>query len=263
MKDISTKRFRYPHKINDNLWVLGNYYINLYLVVGKEKCALVEVGISSTVDSVISQLGQLLVEPDYLIVTHPHADHITGYEGLKQKFPNAKTILGEGTLDFLNHPKAKDSIVTEDIFMNGRIEYFGYMPGRPPVDNVPSFNSPIIVKNEITIDLGKTELTLFSVKGHSPGDLIGFVPTSRAAIVSDSIGFFYPGRDFLSLYLTGYEQSLMTIDRIHTLNPTIICPGHQGPIVGLDAARILHNSKKAMADLHSYILNKENDHPKT
>jgi glyoxylase-like metal-dependent hydrolase (beta-lactamase superfamily II) len=255
LKEISSVRCQYPYKLNDNIWVLGNYYINIYLIVGQNKCALFEVGISATVDSVISQLDQLQVEPDYLIITHPHADHITGHEGLNNRYPGAKTILGDGTFDFTHHPKAKEMIVSEDKYMTCQIGNFGILPGRPPVGKVPTFDSPIIVENEIIIDLGNIEIDLFSVKGHSPGDIIGFVPSLRTAIVSDSIGFFYPGRDLLPLYLTGYEMTLRTIDKTISLNPEVICPGHQGPIFGLNANKILHNARKAMVDLYSYILN--------
>jgi len=259
LKGTISKTFQYPYHINSDTWVLGNYTINLYLIIGKKKSALIEVGISATVDSVISQLKQLCVKPDYLIVTHPHADHITGYEGLIMEYPEAITILAKGTVDFLNHPKAHKSVVSEDMYMTRQIVKYGITPGRLPINTLPNFNSPVIVNNEFSINLGGTELILFNVQGHSPGDLIGFVPSSRTAIVSDSIGFFFPGRDFLSLYLKGFNQSLITIDKIISLNPAIICPGHQAPLVGLDANIILQISRNSMIDLNSYILNKSSD----
>ena len=76
----------FPRLLTDGLWVLGNYYFNLYLVKGEQASALIEVGISAVVDDVIRQLEVLQVSPTFLVVTHPHADHITGLPGLREGF---------------------------------------------------------------------------------------------------------------------------------------------------------------------------------
>ena len=77
----------HPARLADGLWVLGNSYFNLYLVRGKAAAALVDAGISAMADDVIGQLETLGVTPDYLVVTHPHPDHINGLDALRERFP--------------------------------------------------------------------------------------------------------------------------------------------------------------------------------
>lgn len=71
----------YPMPLSSRVTVLGNHTINLFLVQCDRKTALFEVGISGVVDTVIQQLDHLGAVPDFLIVSHPHSDHITGLLG--------------------------------------------------------------------------------------------------------------------------------------------------------------------------------------
>lgn len=48
-----------PEKLADGLWLLGNYYFNLYLAKGDKASALMEMGVSGTADEVVAQLGKI------------------------------------------------------------------------------------------------------------------------------------------------------------------------------------------------------------
>ncbi|MCE5212336.1 MAG: MBL fold metallo-hydrolase, partial [Deltaproteobacteria bacterium] len=107
----------FPRKINNHLWILGNDYFHLYLIKGKSACVLVETGISATADVTLQQLSLLEAKPDYLIVSHPHSDHITGLDYLKRSFPQAAVIAAKGAASFITPPKAAHSLIAEDIYM--------------------------------------------------------------------------------------------------------------------------------------------------
>ena len=53
----------FPRELAPGLWVLGNYFFNLYLVKGSQASALIEIGVSAIVDEIIRQL-KLLELPD-------------------------------------------------------------------------------------------------------------------------------------------------------------------------------------------------------
>nr|WP_319395464.1 MBL fold metallo-hydrolase [uncultured Desulfobacter sp.] len=77
------------------------------LITGKKKSLLVEAGVSGMVDQVIRQLDDLEIFTDMIVVSHPHADHVTGIPGLTDRFKDARIIADTGAQKFMAHPKAE------------------------------------------------------------------------------------------------------------------------------------------------------------
>ncbi len=249
----------FPIQLSEALWVLGTYHFNLYLVKGKHASALIEVGVSAIVDRVISQLEELKVSPAYLLVTHPHTDHISGLNGLRERFPGAVCIAGQGAQEFLDHPKALNTMLNEDKFITDALSMFGVRPGRPPIDKAPFLGNHLAIKDKQDIDLGGYHLQCMPVKGHSPGNIAVHIPALSALILSDSLGFHFPGREFLPLYFTGFADYIATLDFFKSLNPTIIGLGHQGPLTGADVNNAFKKARQAATDLSARIKQEERD----
>ena len=252
-------KHNFPAVLAENLWVLGNYYFNLYLVQGNNASALIEVGISAITDTVISQLDSLNISPDYLVVPHPHTDHITGLQGLRQRFPDAIPIFGQGAQEFVSHPKALGAMISEDQFMAQMLSVKGIRPERPPIENFYFPDDHIVAKDEYAVDLGGIVLNCMQAKGHSPGNIIVHIPDRRALILSDSLGFHFPDRCFLPLFFTGFSDYMKTLDCMEALNPRIIGLGHQGPLIDTDAERAFYNSRQATLNLYSTIIGRQKD----
>ena len=250
----------FPRLLTDGLWVLGNYYFNLYLVKGEQASALIEVGVSAVVDDVIRQLEGLQVSPTFLVVTHPHADHITGLPGLRERFPQALVVAAEGTPEFLAHPKAGKAIVPEDRHMTNFLEAHGIKPGRPPVEEAPTLENCLIARDNDEMDLRGLTLRFLSVKGHAPGKIVAWVPQIRALMLSDSLGFRFPGRGVMPLFLTGYSDYIATLDRLEALQPSIIGVAHQGPVVGKkEVDEAFREARQTAAELRDRILRDQRD----
>ena len=236
----------YPMQLSSGVMVLGNYYINLFLVQGNKRTALFEAGISGVVDTVIHQLDHLGAVPDYLIVSHPHSDHITGLSGLMKRFPAAQVVAGAGAGEFISHPKAGGLMLAEDAFMSRGLAARGITPGRPPVDAVPDLSEAQEVTDTVALDLGGVQLELFPVKGHSPGNILGRV--GDVLFCSDSLGFHFPGRGFWPLFFTDAREYLDTQAQIQAMAPEIVCPGHQGPLQHQAAAARIRAAIDAARD---------------
>jgi glyoxylase-like metal-dependent hydrolase (beta-lactamase superfamily II) len=249
-----TEKPVFPVLLSENLWMLGNYFFNIYLVRGNNSSALIEVGISAITDSVIRQLESLNIAPTYIVVTHPHSDHLTGLEGLRQRYPGAVTIFGHGSKEFATHPMAMSAMVKEDLYMAKMLAARGIEPGRPPVQSFQFPDNHIIVKEKYEIDLGDLVLHFKKVNGHSPGNIAVYIKEKGALIVSDSLGFHFPGRCFLPLFFTGYSEYLETLDSFQELEWTILCPAHQGALTGAEAKQAFHASREAALNLHSDII---------
>jgi glyoxylase-like metal-dependent hydrolase (beta-lactamase superfamily II) len=230
MKTHYIPQDKFPMEITPHVKILGNYFFNLFLVTGQNKSALFETGISGVTDSVLSQLEALDISLDYLVPSHPHSDHITGLPGLMERFPGAEVVVGEGTNEFITHPKAGPLLIKEDYFMSKSLEKMGIKPGRPPLEKIPAIPGARAVVDRACLDLGGgIALDLVKVDGHSPGNLMGFVKQDRALFCSDSLGFHFPGRGFWPLFFTNARAYVSAIDLIRSFDPQVLCPAHQGP----------------------------------
>lgn len=249
----------FPRPLADGLWVLGNYFFNLYFVQGEQAGALIEVGVSAVADEVISQMDTNGLSPSFLVVTHPHADHVTGLAGLQKRYPQALVIAAEGAGDFLTHPKAAESLVAEDRRIAGFLESHGVKPGRPPVGEPPSLANCLTANDGDEIDLGGRTLRFISVKGHSPGAIVVHVPEIDALLLSDSLGFRYPGRGVFPLFFTGYTDYVETLDRLQSLEPAIVGPAHQGPLIGTHVYDAFEESRRLAVELRDRIRGDKRD----
>jgi glyoxylase-like metal-dependent hydrolase (beta-lactamase superfamily II) len=244
-----------PGCLAEGLWALGNSFFTLYLVRGKTASALVDTGISAMADGVIGQLEAIGVRPDNLIVTHPHPDHINGLDAFRERFPEARVMIGPGAAEFLAHPKTAASLVAEDRFMSEFLAAQGMKPGRPPISRPPSVEGAAVVGDKETLDLGGLTIRFLHVGGHAIGNILVHVPELGALMASDSLGFRIPSIGFFPIFFTGYAEYMAAIDRLEALEPQILCLAHQGPLTGEDARKAFRDARAAARSLRDEVRN--------
>jgi 2-aminobenzoylacetyl-CoA thioesterase len=231
--------------LTENLYILGHPYFHVYLIKGKRASALVEMGISATANDILGQLASMDVRPDYLIVTHPHSDHICGLDALKQCFPNAVVMAGLGAPEFLDHPKAVESLIREDRYMASFMSDQGLVSNLPEINDCQSLFGCTIVTAGDELDLGGTMLRFLDAKGHAPGNIIVHVPDSSALLASDSLGYRCPGWGFFPIFFTGYAGYMATIDSIEALRPEILGLAHNGFMRGPEVQKTIQEAREA------------------
>lgn len=235
----------YPQLLAEHFYVLGHPYFQTYLIMGKNKSALVEMGISATAGCIIKQLSSLGVSPDYLIITHPHSDHICGLDALKKAFPDASVVAGNGAAAFLSHPKAVDSLIWEDRHMASFMSKQGFVFGQPAIECFSSLSGCQTVTDGEVFDLGGMNLHFLDAKGHAPGSLLVLVAELNALLVSDSLGYRISGKRFFPIFFTGYAEYMETINIIAALNPEIIGMAHHGFMRGPDVQKTICEARAA------------------
>lgn len=239
-------QYEFPQKLADGLWLLGNYFFNIYLVKGGRGAALFESGISATVDTVARQLESLDARPDFFVVLHPHPDHINGLPGLRSMFPDARVIAGPGAARFASHPKTAQALVAEDLFMAEFLNGQGIPAERPPIKEAPSLEGCIEKSEGDCLDLGGLTVRFLSAPGHAIGALAAHVPEIRAVLASDCLGFRFPDvSDFFPLFFTGYSDYMSTIRKLEALEPENLGLAHQGPITGEKVREAFRQARSA------------------
>lgn len=221
-----------PLKLADGLWLLGNSCFSLYLARGKKASALIELGVSATADEVSHKIRTLGLAPDYLIVMHPHSDHINGLPILKEYFPSAQVITGAGAKEFLAHPKTAAGLISDDRYYAEFLTRKGLGSPRLPLQKPPSLKGAITAADNEERDLGGLTLRFIDVKGHAPGALAVYIPEIKALMPTDSLGFRIPALGFFPIFFTGYDEYMTTLDRLEALDCEILGLPHQGPLFG-------------------------------
>lgn len=218
----------FPQKLAENIWVLGHSLFHSYLVRGKKFSALFEMGMSATADALISQLSNLGVCPDYLIVSHPHSDHVCGLAALKKAFPSAAIIAGEGAEEFLAHPKGAAALIHEDRHVAKGLARLGVVSRQSPITAAPTLSGCLAVPDGKKLDLGGTEIVFLEAKGHSPGNIVVHVPAVDILLAADSLGNLYIQGGFFPIFFTGYNDYLATIRLLQAVNPAMVGLAHSG-----------------------------------
>jgi glyoxylase-like metal-dependent hydrolase (beta-lactamase superfamily II) len=244
----------FPRQLTDGLWVVGNYFFNLYLAKGEQGSALIEVGVSAMIGDAIFQMESLGIKPTFIVATHPHADHITGLTALKEKYPQALVVAGEGAPEFLAHPKGARALMVEDEHMTAFLAAYGVASDRPPLIEPPSLENCLIAKDGDTMDLGGLTLRFMTATGHAPGKIVVHVPEIKALMLSDSLGFRLPSKGFMPLFLTSYNDYLVTLRRLALLKPAVVGVAHQGPLVGAEAEAAFRDAERMAVQLSDRIV---------
>jgi glyoxylase-like metal-dependent hydrolase (beta-lactamase superfamily II) len=249
----------YPQSVDKRLFILGHPYFHIYLIRGKNASALVEMGISATADQVIMQLSSLGVRPDYLIVTHPHSDHIGGLDALRQAFPHAIVMAGRGAAAFLDHPKTAQSLIEEDSHLSSYMLDRGLVSSRPAIRHSPSLAGSKVVTEADELDLGEVKVNFLDARGHSPGNIIIHIPVISAVLASDSLGYRLSGLGFFPIFFTGYADYMTTIAAIETLKPEILGLAHNCIVEGPDVKKTLQEAREAAQGIMARILRDRRD----
>ncbi len=191
--------------LNVKSYITGPLGVNTYLGYDDTKKAFIvdPGGYSEKITDYIRENG---LEPEYIILTHGHADHIGGVAGFKEAFPRVKVIAYEDEKQMLADPYINSSM---DIL-------------RKPI----TVEADIFVTDRENLTVGDTELTFIHTPGHTKGGMCIIAPGcvfSGDTLFRASIGRtdFYGG-DFGEI-VDSIRNRLFCLP-----DDTVVYPGHMG-----------------------------------
>jgi glyoxylase-like metal-dependent hydrolase (beta-lactamase superfamily II) len=249
----------YPRRLTEDVTILGNRYFSVYLVQRGDSYTLIECGISSIAEQVVRQIRSINIDASKiqdLILTHAHADHITGAPVLKKAMPwlNVKTT--SQTKDLLSKEKIQALFLKDDRDIHNRLLELN------AVNNAR--DARLSLKNVIDetigpvqlLEGGVTTLEVLDAPGHCKGGIALWQPKSKVLFCSDYLGFYLPPDRFVTNFYVDYDAYLETFEFLSGLEPAWICPGHCGAYGGKDARNYINLSRAELRWVYDYVVDR-------
>lgn len=188
--------------------VVGFLETNCY-VVGCErtkKAFIVDPGAESS--RIIEEIRKEHLNPEYIINTHGHGDHIGANKSIRQEFEDFKIAI---------HANDKDMLI--DASKNLSADF---------AMNYVSPSADLVLNGGEIIKVGDLELEILFTPGHTPGGISIFIRKEKAVFTGDALFCGSVGRTDLPLssgadLIRAIKEKLMVLDL-----DVIVYPGH-GP----------------------------------
>jgi glyoxylase-like metal-dependent hydrolase (beta-lactamase superfamily II) len=204
-----------------------------FLVSGKEK-ALIDMGYSSSAETVVKALEERGIAPDgidHLLPTHVHLDHCGSCGTLAKKFVHASVRI---------HPKGEPHLADPSKLWQGAGELFGKQLmeryGKPqPIER--SRLRVIGDGEEIALGSGLTLRSLWT-PGHASHHLSYVLEGTGTVFTGDAVGMIYP--DFPILIPTtpptsfNLQLAINSLERLRETEPSNLLTPHYGVLVDAD-----------------------------
>jgi glyoxylase-like metal-dependent hydrolase (beta-lactamase superfamily II) len=193
--------------------VLVAYENNCYIVRKDEKttnCVIIDTGLNA--EPLIDFLKGKSLNPQVLILTHGHGDHIAGVELLRKNFSKIKVCIHKADSHMLT-----DSVSNFSSFLGAKIE-------SSPAD--------IIFENEGQIEFVDVKFSILHTPGHTPGGICLYNSDEKTLFSGDTLFAGSVGRTDFSGYdvqkslkqlIAGIKNKLLVLPE-----DTKVLPGH-GP----------------------------------
>ena len=182
---------------------VGSFEVNCSLLENEGKALIIDPG--QEADRIIAALENKGWEPEAILLTHGHFDHINGIPGLLERFPDLPVYVSEEDAKVMSHP------------MNS------LPPEYSPV-TVPSKNLKTDLRNS-SFSILHSSFTVIPTPGHTPGGVCYFFPQEKLLLSGDTLFAGSIGRTDLP---GGDMATLMrSLDSLRSLpEDTVVIPGH-------------------------------------
>lgn len=192
-----------------NHLILGDYETNCYILQANpdsRNCLIIDTGLEAS--DLLDFLDKKSLNPLALILTHGHADHITGAAPLREKFPKIQILIHKDDVEMLACGKMNLSILA------------GITEKSPAADT--------LLEDGQQLNIAEIKLKVIHTPGHTTGGICLYDENNNTLFSGDTLFAGSVGRTDLPGGNT--QQLLESIkQKIFTLpEQTTVYPGH-GP----------------------------------
>jgi glyoxylase-like metal-dependent hydrolase (beta-lactamase superfamily II) len=189
--------------------ILGAYQTNCYILresKAAKDCLIIDTGLEA--GELVDFLQRHNLNPVAVVLTHGHADHVTGLVALRGRFPHIKVYIHKLDAEMLTGEKDNLSAMAGVLFSS------------EPAD--------FSLKEGDVIEQANIKLDVLHTPGHTPGGICLYSKDEGIVFVGDTLFADSVGRT--DMPGGSMEQLLKSIrEKLFTLpNDTVVYPGH-GP----------------------------------
>jgi len=195
----------------ENAKILNMYYsgdvANSIFLNGIEDLVLVDTGVKEKRDELLSEISKYNFKRLYVILTHPHADHIGNNYALKDKYNpifiasiNSKKLLEDYKYQVNNIIDKAPNFLDSNKF---RKFYLGFLDKEVKID--------VSFYKELDIDLGNRNLKIICVPGHTMGS-IGIVDKKNKLLILSELLFKHSRK--MIIYIEDYDKYVESLKNI-------------------------------------------------
>lgn len=183
-----------------------------YIVADKATDEAMIVDPGADADMILESVATLNADPQYLVLTHGHADHIAAVEAMKEKFPDIVICIHR-----LDGPMLFEPNLNLSTFMG---------------EHIVAPKAERLLEEGDEINLGENSFRVIHLPGHTPGGIGLYWPgTEKIAGILISGDALFAGGIGRTDFPGGDEETLLRVirEKILTLpDDTMVFPGH-GP----------------------------------
>jgi len=189
--------------------VLGAYETNSYLLRVDEtatNCLIIDTGLAA--GKLVSYIGEHKLNPAAVVLTHGHADHITGVAALRQNFPDIKVYIHKLDAQMLTGQEENLSALAGTFFTAAPADF--------------------LVDQGSIIDEAGIKLLVLHTPGHTPGGICLYSEKDQIVFVGDTLFADSVGRTDLPGGSMAQLIKCITDKLLILPDQTVCYPGH-GP----------------------------------
>ena len=225
--------------------VTGGSGGSAFLLIGKEKTALIDCGMAYCASALIrncqAAIGTRTL--DYILISHSHYDHIGAVPFLRQQWPDLQLLGDEHAKYVLSRPNALKAIRELSQQAAG---IFG-VETLPHYDDV-QFRVDRTLQHGERVLLGGMDIQVIKTPGHTQCSL-SFLVNGNTVFASESTGCFSHSGNVHPAFIRSYAETVHSIGICQKLNPRYIVSPHYGMISEEETpgywAKCLHAAQKA------------------
>jgi len=206
------------------------------LLTAAEKTALYDCGMGCFSKQLIENIKrELKGRPlDYLLLSHTHYDHLGAMPYLRKEFPEMKSVCSAYGQYVLTRKSALDVIRSMSEAADADYKHLG--ADLQPYDDA-DLSVDIVVKEGDKLDLGGQTVVVYETPGHTKCSIAFYIPETGVLLSSESTGVGTPADGISVPFLTGYKDTMDSIEKCRKIGAKYIYSTHYLQIPDEDTDR--------------------------